>query len=481
MSGAAFLRVKKLKFDGIILKAARHNKREIQSELGAEGSIDPRRSNLNCGLVGPSTAAGVAGLAKSLMTVAGVAKLRKDAVLGIEVIFSLPTGHQLDSRAYFVDCVAWAGGYFGGAANVLAADVHLDESADHCHVLILPLVGSRMDGGRMVGARAKLLAMQSQFFEGVAMRHGLRKAPARLSGIVKQAAAAMVLARLREMNDAALKSAVWASVRDLIESAPESFVMALGISLEPKGRKLKPFVDYVTSKGAGPAREATARRSMYIDFAEADGDKMSIDFANQENIQERCLCPVDIAQIPPLQTHPQPTKQELPQPDSHEHQTPANASTATTATDASTTTGIHHGSHQASAAHATPRNTTTHQPDKDGGRVIEGGVRIEASSDTPAARVATTAADAAAVRDHLRTQPNADDRDQECGEATETTRERDMDHDPRQWDPATGEFVPGTASATKPIRRAVRDAADDWVGASLASRGKTAGRYDARQ
>jgi hypothetical protein len=47
MSGAAFLRIKKLKGGGIITAAARHNKREIQAEMGATGSIDPTRSHLS--------------------------------------------------------------------------------------------------------------------------------------------------------------------------------------------------------------------------------------------------------------------------------------------------------------------------------------------------------------------------------------------------------------------------------------------------
>jgi len=47
MSGAAILRIKKLKGGGIITVAARHNRRVIQAELGAAGSIDPTRSHLN--------------------------------------------------------------------------------------------------------------------------------------------------------------------------------------------------------------------------------------------------------------------------------------------------------------------------------------------------------------------------------------------------------------------------------------------------
>jgi hypothetical protein len=58
-TGTAFLRFKKLKGNGIITVAARHNRRELQAEMGATDSIDPTHSQLNETLQGPSTAAGV--------------------------------------------------------------------------------------------------------------------------------------------------------------------------------------------------------------------------------------------------------------------------------------------------------------------------------------------------------------------------------------------------------------------------------------
>ena len=62
-----------------------------------------------------------------MMRNAGITKLRKDAVKAIEIVFSLPVEPNLDQRRYFEDCLSWAAGQFGGAGNVLAADVHLDE------------------------------------------------------------------------------------------------------------------------------------------------------------------------------------------------------------------------------------------------------------------------------------------------------------------------------------------------------------------
>ena len=236
MSGAAFLRIKKLKGGGIITVAARHNRRVIQAEIGASKTIDSTRSGLNETLEGPPTAADVGQLAKDLMKAAGVTRLRKDAVMALEIVFSLPPGHLPDDSAYFIDCVAWSRKYFGGV--ILSADIHRDEAAPHCHALILPLIDNRMDGGRMAGGKQKIAAMHKEFQEIVATRYGLRKPPPKLSGTAKQAAAQEVIRRFRETADAALKSTAWPTIRDAIENDPSSFLLALGIEMKAQPKKL---------------------------------------------------------------------------------------------------------------------------------------------------------------------------------------------------------------------------------------------------
>ena len=306
MSGSGVMRVKKLKGNGIITVAARHNRRVIQAELGAAGSIDSTRSCLNETLAGPSTAADVGQLAKDLMTAAGVAKLRKDAVMGLEIVFSLPPGHNIDDRAYFTACAEWAGLALGGAENVLSADIHRDEAAPHCHVLLLPLIDARMDGSNLIGGKQKLMALQKDFHEKVASRFGLSKAPVRQSGTAKQAAVKAVLQTLRETSDAALRSAAWAVIRQAVEHDPGPFLRALGIEAPTPQIKLKPFVDYVTSKGKGPAKES----SNPIGFG--------------HHGKEQTLCSVGFTPKPPPRTAPEAmptitetgtiTKAELPTP-----------------------------------------------------------------------------------------------------------------------------------------------------------------------
>lgn len=251
MSAASFLRVKKLKGAGIIQAAARHNLREIQSEQGASGPIDATRCHLNQTLAGAATADGVAQQAKELM--AGVDTLRKDAVMALELVLSLPVVTTINVSRYFSDCLQWAQSYF--SCPVLSAVIHLDEAAPHCHILLLPLVEGRMVGNKLMGGRPQLLSMQTSFHESVASKHGLRKAPARLVGASKQAAAAMVLARLKETGDNALQSYVWASIRDCIENAPERFLEALGLVAEAKTKASRTMAQIFTSTGKGPKRE----------------------------------------------------------------------------------------------------------------------------------------------------------------------------------------------------------------------------------
>lgn len=255
MSAASFLRVQKLNGAGIIRTAGRHNLREIQAELGASGSIDATRTHLNQTLVGPATSADVAQLAKNLMQAAGVASLRKNAVTGLELVSSLPPNHQLDDVAYFTDCLTWAQAHFN--CPVLSATIHRDEAAPHLHILLLPLVDGRLRGHQVMGGPAQIMAMQKSFHETVAAKYGLRKAPPRLTGTAKHAAAALVLARLRETGDSALRSDLWPSIRACIENSPQTFLEALGLVTEAKTKKARTMAQIFTSKGKGADREAS--------------------------------------------------------------------------------------------------------------------------------------------------------------------------------------------------------------------------------
>ena len=295
MSGAAFFRVKKLKGGGIITLAARHNKREIQAEMGTGGSIDPTRARLNYALAGPAGAADVGHLAKELMALSGVGKLRKDAVLALEFVFSLPVGTAIDDRNYFIACTEWAGVAFGGV--VLSAQVHHDETAPHCHVLMLPLIDGRMGGSDLVGGKQKLASLQKQFHAEVASKFGLSKAPARQSGAAKEAGAKAVLQKLRETGDSAMQSSAWAVIRDAVERDPGPFMLALGIELVTPKKPGRTMVQIFTSKGKGKAKETPNP----IAFAPSK-EPNPIGF--EPHKKERTLCSVGFASKTTLSAQP---------------------------------------------------------------------------------------------------------------------------------------------------------------------------------
>lgn len=256
MGSTAFMSLKKLKGRGIIAIAVRHNKRLIQAEIGSSGSIDSTRTHLNESLLGFQTAEEIPQKAKQIMLNAGLAKpRRKDAVVGLEVVFSLPPNHSLNDRNYFSDCVEWAANQFGGRENLLSADIHRDEAAPHCHVLLVPLLAGKLQGSAMVGNRQKLLAMQADFHAKVASRHGLQKAPKRLSGTTKSSLASAVLQRLKSSSDHALKSTVWPAIRAAIERDPELFSEVLGIAPPIASKRTRTMAQIFTSKGKGKANE----------------------------------------------------------------------------------------------------------------------------------------------------------------------------------------------------------------------------------
>ena len=239
-----------------LMGAARHNKREIQAELGAHGHIDPERTRPNESLAGPATAEGVVALARSRMDAAGVRPVppRKDYVQAVELLFSLPAVNSVNEREFFVRCVEWVGEKFG-AESILSADVHRDEPAPHCHVLLSPtMAGGKMRGSEMV-TRPRVAAMRESFAREVARGFGLKDQPGKLklTGDRKAQAVVLVLDRLRRAGDSVLTSALWAGIKADIERDPGRFLAILGI--DPPARKLKTMAQVFTSTGKGPSKD----------------------------------------------------------------------------------------------------------------------------------------------------------------------------------------------------------------------------------
>jgi hypothetical protein len=261
MTHAAFIRFKPLVGGGIILKAARHNTRELQNENGANGHIDSCRSALNVCLRGEAAARAIDHAAKHMLAGAGITKQRKGGVQAIEVVFSLPVATSIDVYAYFEDCTRWAGGRFG-ENNVISSVIHLDEAAPHCHVLIVPLRDGRMAGSDMLGRRKQFLEMLDEFYERVASVYGLPKAPLRLTKSARCALADAVLERLKTTSDGAMSSAAWQSIREAIENDPTPFAANLGIEIVGKPQRAKSVVEIFTGTGRRTSEDKKTYREL---------------------------------------------------------------------------------------------------------------------------------------------------------------------------------------------------------------------------
>lgn len=250
MATSHIIRLGTVKGKNGVLEALKHNRRELVAERGAPANIDASSSHLNYALHGEGEAQAIATHAKVQMLKAGIETPRKNCVMAVEVLFSLPIDrHQQDTRPFFCDCYEWVKATFC-AGELLSFDVHLDEAAPHAHALILPLVDGKMQGNAMMGNKSNLKRLDNLFFNQVAARHGLIKHDyKRLNARDRQALVREVLKRLN--GDSVRKSAIWAWVRDAITASPMQCAEILGIEIAAAQKKQKHFVDIKRSRGKG--------------------------------------------------------------------------------------------------------------------------------------------------------------------------------------------------------------------------------------
>jgi hypothetical protein len=294
MTNSQFLRIKSLNTKtmrgvasskSVIKVAAMHNLREIQAELGAsaKSGINPARMAMNYLLRGCDTAAAVAGMAQALLDNAGANELRKDAIMALEVIFSVPSDSLVDQREFFAAAVAWTDAFFN--VPILSAVVHLDEGAPHCHVLLLPLVAGRMRGGTLAGGPSKIKMMHADFQREVGQRFGLMHQP-RVKGISKadrNVAGRQVLDLIKSHPECLAQPAVRDALIEALGQHHDTLLPVLGLELlVPAKAKHKSFVEIMTApcKLDGPIGARTS-----TDF----GQQKCIDVGPSSQLDEQSI------------------------------------------------------------------------------------------------------------------------------------------------------------------------------------------------
>lgn len=255
MAASHLIRLGTIKGKQGVLVALKHNKRELQSERGTSANIDDTRTPLNYALTGLDTPEKIATHAKVQMVKAGIDCPRKNAVMAVEIVFSLPIDrHSQNTRPFFEDCLTWTMKTFEG--ELISFDVHLDESAPHAHAIILPLIDNKLQGRKLMGDRGNLMRLINLFHREVACNYGLsRSERTRLNAMDKHKLERLVLARLK--SDPVMQSIAWPCFRDAIKHDPFPYAQMLSIQMpELKPSKTKSFVQIMTSKGKGNHKNA---------------------------------------------------------------------------------------------------------------------------------------------------------------------------------------------------------------------------------
>jgi len=231
--------------------AIRHNRREIQAELGARSDIDCSRTRLNQTIAGPPTSHAVVLLAEKNMAEAGYTPPRRDYTQAYEFVFSLPRATSIDVQSYFSDCLQWTKENFG-VEVVLSADIHRDQDLPHLHLLLSPIRNGTYEGSKLI-TKQELEGLRKSFAV-LALSYGLKEPVKMLRGESREVAARLVLTHLKNVQDPILESSLWSTLRVVIDSSPARFAAHLGINLpEPEvpEKKMRTSTQILTSKGKG--------------------------------------------------------------------------------------------------------------------------------------------------------------------------------------------------------------------------------------
>jgi hypothetical protein len=237
-----FFSIARIKPARKLLDALKHNKRQIQTELGAFSHIAPEKTNLNYCLAGCSNPEDGYETMRDLIKQYSNNKrrqLQKNAVVAAEMIFSIPFHRgDIDHLAFFEDCLDWCKNEFKGHPLV-SADVHLDEACKHMHVLFACVLPDRLLGSKSISFGKPFKFRNFRFFDEVAKHYGLQAPSIGLNKMDRAKLGHKVLLRLESLDDPLLKSTCFNSLRRFIENDPVPFASELGIEFLPSSKPVK--------------------------------------------------------------------------------------------------------------------------------------------------------------------------------------------------------------------------------------------------
>lgn len=244
----------KIKTMNRLRRALKHNKREAPKELEAALHIDGAKTPLNYSLLGVSTSSDLLTHTENALWSyqKNIGKaVRHDAVVAIEVLFSVPIAKsEIDLHQYFADCLAWATTEFF-PAEPLSAEVHLDESNPHVHLIFLCVTHSRLVASMVTGNKRKYRSRRENFYTQVAQKYGLELPPPALNRKDRKRLAQQVIEHFQQTNDPITLSKHYPAICESVQKNPAPFAASLGLVFLPTAPKMRTLTQIFTSKGRG--------------------------------------------------------------------------------------------------------------------------------------------------------------------------------------------------------------------------------------
>lgn len=162
---------------GDIVGIERENERDENYKSTKNPQIDKSRTHLNYHTL-PHEKKYLAFIDERIKELAPKRKIKDDAVL----ITSFILGSDKEffdgispetQKQFFDDCTEFFAERYG-KENVTSAVVHLDESTPHLHFNLIPVTGGRLCAKELFD-RAALRELQTDFYEVVGKKHGLKR------------------------------------------------------------------------------------------------------------------------------------------------------------------------------------------------------------------------------------------------------------------------------------------------------------------
>jgi hypothetical protein len=110
-------------------------------------------------------------------------KPQKNAAAGIEFVVTASPGSLTkasDWQRYFEDTKKWLSSRYG-VENVIQATTHFDEKTPHMHILMVPIIADRENGGNrysssdFLGGREGLRSLQTDLADEIGKKYGLER------------------------------------------------------------------------------------------------------------------------------------------------------------------------------------------------------------------------------------------------------------------------------------------------------------------